>query len=215
MGEKPYIIGISGGSASGKTLFISRLRNMFNTDELCIVSQDEYYKPIHGQIKDKNGVENFDLPEAIDAEAFAKDIDRLISGEVIHKKEYTFNNPSLVPRMFEYRPAPVIIVEGIFVFQYEGIAKKIDLSIFLHAKKEVKLARRLKRDVEDRGYDKKHILYSQEHHVDPAYKKYIRPFKHEADLVIPNNYKGFDKGLEIIRLLIRSRIASANNSPLF
>jgi uridine kinase len=81
----------------------------------------------------------------------------------------------------------------------------LDLSVFIHTKKELKLNRKVKRDTIDRGYELKHVLYMQENHVKPSYKKYIKPFRHEADIVIPNNERGFEKGLELISVLIKSK----------
>lgn len=85
--ERPFIIGITGGSASGKTLFLSRLMEQFRTDDICLLSQDNYYRPIEHQTKDHNGIENFDLPGAIDDQAFAADIERLRNGEVVSRVE--------------------------------------------------------------------------------------------------------------------------------
>jgi uridine kinase len=205
MNKKPYIIGICGGSGSGKTLFISKLKEQFSTDLLCVISQDEYYKEKSLQVIDEKGVENFDLPTAIDVEAFQKDLYKLIKGETVHKLEYTFNNPALVPKILEFKPSPVIVVEGIFIFHYEVINKLLDFSVFIHTKKDLKLNRRIKRDADERGYDLNHVLYTQKNHVQPSYHQFIKPFRHEADIVIPNNEKGFGKALDLITLLIQSK----------
>lgn len=202
---KPYIIGICGGSGSGKTLFISKLKQQFSSEQLCVISQDEYYREKKHQWVDEKGVENFDLPSAIDEEKFLKDLQKLIQGEPVQKLEYTFNNPAITPRMLTFHPAPVIVVEGIFIFHYEEIYKLLDFAVFIHTKKDLKLNRRIKRDAEERGYDLNHVLYTQKNHVQPSYQKYIKPFRHEADIVIPNNERGFEKGLEIITLLVRNK----------
>ncbi len=205
MNKKPYIIGICGGSGSGKTLFISKLKEQFPPDQLCVISQDEYYKEKKHQAIDEKGIENFDLPTAIDIKAFQKDLNKLIKGETVHKLEYTFNNPALTPKMLEFKPAPVIVVEGIFIFHYESIHSLLDFSVFIHTKKKLKLNRRIKRDADERGYDLSHVLYTQKNHVQPSYQEFIKPFRHEADIVIPNNEKGFEKALGLIGLLIQSK----------
>ncbi|HVD96693.1 MAG TPA: hypothetical protein VNB90_00725 [Cytophagaceae bacterium] len=203
--KKPYIIGICGGSGSGKTLFISKLKEIFSAEQLCVISQDEYYKEKKYQQLDEQGVNNFDLPTAIDEETFRRDLQKLIAGETVQKLEYTFNNPALTPKLLTFRPAPVIVVEGIFIFYYEQIYKMLDFSVFIHTKKGLKLNRRIRRDAEERGYDLEHVLYTQKNHVQPAYQKYIKHFRHEADIVIPNNERGFEKGLEILSLLVKSK----------
>ncbi|MBI5914717.1 MAG: uridine kinase, partial [Bacteroidetes bacterium] len=89
---KPFLIGITGGSGSGKTTFIKELRSTFSTGEVCIISQDDYYYPREQQKTDDSGVKNFDLPRSIDKKSFAADIQRLMGGETVQRMEYTFNN---------------------------------------------------------------------------------------------------------------------------
>ena len=92
---KPYLIGIAGGSASGKTYLLNALLNHFNADEICLISQDHYYKPQAEQHIDENGQINYDLPEGIDQEKLMADIQSLLSGKPVKKLEYTLNNINL------------------------------------------------------------------------------------------------------------------------
>jgi len=206
MAGKPLMVGITGGSASGKTLFIKRLVDSFSTKEVCLLSQDNYYHDRHLQPKDGKGVENFDLPESIDHINFIKDVQALHRGESVYKKEYTFNNPSIVPKMLQFDPAPVIVVEGIFVFYFPEIREQLDLKLFIDAEEHIKLKRRIKRDGQERGYDMDDVLYRYENHVAPTYDRYIRPFKTEADIIIPNNHS-FDKAMEVIVTFLKQKIA--------
>ncbi len=197
MQQKPFIVGITGGSASGKTTFLSQLLANFAPEDICLVSQDNYYLDRDQQVKDENGVVNFDLPSCIDGQAFAQDILRLSQGQTVTRKEYTFNNPKVVPRQLEYRPAPIVVVEGIFVFYFEAVAKLLDLKVYIDAKEYIKLRRRIFRDKVERGYDLDDVLYRYSHHVAPTYEKYIKPFKNDAHFIIPNN-TGFDVGLDVL-----------------
>ena len=95
--NKPFIIGVTGGSGSGKTTLIKRLRQIFPENALCVISQDEYYKPRDEQWVDANGYQHFDLPTSIDDEAFLKDIKKLLNGEIVEKQEYVFNNKNATP----------------------------------------------------------------------------------------------------------------------
>lgn len=205
MMEKPFIIGITGGSGSGKTRFLKELLEGFDGRFVTCISQDDYYRPREYQLVDKNGELNFDRPESIDYEHFASDLKALSEGKAIRKQEYTFNNPDVEPKEIVRKSAPVILVEGIFIFHYERISELIDLKIFIDAKDYIKLQRRLKRDREERGYDADDVLYKYENHIMPSYHKYIAPYKEEADLVVPNN-KAFDKALDVLRGLIHSKI---------
>ena len=203
--QKPFLIGITGGSGSGKTTFIKALRRDFRQDELCIISQDDFYRPRDEQEPDDAGVKNFDLPRSIDKKAFLRDIEALVAGQLVTRPEYTFNNEKATPGTLTFHPAPVIIVEGIFVFHFKKIRNLLNLKIFLHTKENLKVIRRIKRDQVERNYPIEDVLYRYEHHVLPTFERYIQPYMDEADLIINNN-KSFDLGLEVIRGFIRQRL---------
>ncbi len=203
--SKPYLIGVSGGSGSGKTTFIKELRNSFKATDLCIISQDDYYFPREKQKIDSEGIRNFDMPGSIDSKSFADDLIRLISGEVVQRIEYTFNNEKANPKMLTFYPAPIILVEGIFVFHYQEIMKLLDLKIFLDAKENLKVIRRIKRDQIERNYPIEDVLYRYEKHVMPTFEKYILPYKDEADIIINNNAH-FNNALKVIEGFIQQKI---------
>lgn len=203
--QKPFTIGITGGSGSGKTYFIKNLASRFEPHEICLISQDHYYKARDLQITDSKGVKNFDLPTAIERERFYKDILKLKDGHVLSIKEYTFNNPGAIPQVIEFKPAPILIIEGLFVQYFEEIANELDLKIFIEAKDYIKLSRRIKRDNDERGYDMHDVLYRYQHHVMPIYETLIEPLKHLSDLIIPNNHN-FEKALDLLAEALRAKI---------
>ena len=204
--QHPFLVGITGGSASGKTTFLRRLLAAFPEQDICLISQDNYYHPREQQQRDAQGVENFDLPASIDSLAYAADVRCLRQGQVVRRQEYTFNNPNIVPKELVFRPAPIVVVEGIFVFYFEEIAKLLDLKVYIDAQEHVKLHRRIVRDRDERGYDLQDVLYRYAHHVAPTYEKYIQPFKAEADIVIPNN-RHFENGLAVLVGYLRGKVA--------
>jgi uridine kinase len=201
--NRPFIIGITGGSASGKTLFLTRLMEQFDTDDICLLSQDNYYRPKEHQTQDENGIENFDLPGAIDDVAFAADVEKLRSGQMVTREEYTFNNSDKIPNLLHFNPKKILVVEGIFVFHFPEVAKLLDLKIFIDAQDKIKLKRRIKRDNEERGYDLQDVMYRWKYHVKPTYEEFIRPHKRSCDIVIPNNHH-FEKGLQVIVSYLKS-----------
>jgi uridine kinase len=185
---KPFIIGIAGGSGSGKTFFLKCFLEHFTNEEVSLVSQDDYYFPVaHNMTPEEIALYNFDLPETIDRESFYADINKLINQETIYKKEYTFNNRNTIPKILEIKPAPILIVEGLFIFHFTEIAELLDLRIFLEADEEVALVRRLKRDLEERGYSHDDVMYRWVNHVMPAYKEFLLPYKNECERIIVNN----------------------------
>jgi uridine kinase len=204
--QKPYTIGITGGSGSGKTYFIKTLASRFRPEEITFISQDHYYKARDLQFTDERGVKNFDLPTAIERERFHQDIVKLKRGETLQILEYTFNNPSAKPSVIEFKPAPIIIIEGLFVQYFEEIAQELDLKIFIEAKDYIKLSRRIVRDNDERGYDINDVLYRYQHHVMPIYETLIKPLKHHSDFIIPNN-SNFVKALDLLTLSLKAKLA--------
>jgi uridine kinase len=207
----PFFVGISGGSGSGKTYFLKKLLSAFGPDELCLISQDNYYRPLAQQPVDGRGVENFDLPESIDEADYTRDLLQLRAGQPAQRLEYTFNNTTVVPAMLTFEPRPIVVVEGLFVFYFREIAKLLDLKIFVDASDVVKIRRRIIRDNLERGYDLDDVLYRYEHHVLPSFEKYISPTKSEVDFIIPNHYdhEGMEKALDVVVTYLRTKIPAA------
>ncbi len=198
-------IGICGGSGAGKTAFIQDLRKKFSEDELGLISEDNYYKPAEYQHVDAQGVINFDIPEAIDHEAFIRDLYLLQKGVSVSHKEYTFNNENQDAKQVIIQPAQIFIIEGLFILHHEDTRNLLDLSVLIHAKDNLKIIRRINRDKSERNYPLEDVLYRYEHHVAPAYDKYIDPYVDELDLIINNN-KSFDRGLEVLTAYIQSKL---------
>ena len=201
---KPFVIGICGGSGSGKTSFIRQLRQAFTEDEVCIISQDDYYLPRAQQHRDQNGEFNFDLPKSFDKKRFRHDVEQLVAGESITIKEYVFNNPNAEPKFLTFKPAPVIVVEGLFVFHFKKVAPMLDLKIFINTKENLKVIRRIHRDQVERGYPIEDVLYKYQHHVLPSFERYIQPYKDEADIVINNN-QDFKLGLMMLEGFVTNK----------
>ncbi len=208
---KPLIVGITGGSGSGKTSFIRKLNERFERNEICIISQDDYYRPRHEQECDEHGIHNFDLPKSIDKKAFIRDIQQLIEGNTVVREEYTFNNHQASTRLLVFQPAPILIIEGIFVFHFRKVRKLLDIKIFLHAKENLKVIRRILRDQAERNYPLDDVLYRYQHHVLPTFEKYIRPYMDDADLVINNNHH-FEMGLDVVTGFFKSYLNQVNES---
>jgi uridine kinase len=205
MNFEPFIVGIIGASGSGKTTLLKQLCDAFAPDEICLISQDNYYYPIEQQQVDENGIINFDLPFAINLDKYYQDILQVKSGNIIQKQEYTFNNLDKKPETITLTPAPIIIVEGLFIFHHEQLRNLFDLKIFVDVEDHIGLKRRILRDNEERGYDLHDVLYRYEFHVFPAYQKYIAPHKYEADIIIPNNHN-FEKGLAVLLAYLKTKV---------
>ncbi|OJJ21869.1 uridine kinase [marine bacterium AO1-C] len=203
--NKPFIIGVTGGSGAGKTFILNKLLENFSTEEVCLVSQDHYYHNRDLQPKDVNGVSNFDTPESIDLDQYFEDIKQLSEGKTIFKKEYTYNNPSVTPKILEFNPTPIILVEGIFIFYHKPLNRLIDLKVFIDVEDHIRLKRRIIRDNEERGYGLEDVLYRYENHVIPTYKKYIAPYRYDADIILPNGNR-IENALNVLITFLKSKI---------
>lgn len=204
---KPYLVGITGGSGSGKTTFIHSLLNTMPAGSVTLLSQDNYYKSIEHQSQDENRVENFDIPSSLDLEKFYQDVLQLRDGKSLEIVEYTFNSADAVAKTFHIPPAPIVLLEGIYALHDPVLNELIDLKVFIDAEEHHRRNRRIQRDAVERGYDQDDVEYRLSRHHQPAFEQYILPHRGKADVVIPNNHN-FDKGLEMLSLFLRSKIAA-------
>jgi len=184
---QPLLIGISGGSGSGKTYLTTKLLEYFARNEISFISQDQYYMPLERQPKDMAGVENFDDPAGIDSESLYADIRALSAGRSVTRREYSFNNPFIEPKILEITPAPILLVEGLFIFYFNKISALLDLKIFVDSNEELSLKRRITRDWDERALTENQVRYQWENHVKPAFNRFLLPYKTGSDFVFNND----------------------------
>lgn len=185
--KKNIVIGICGGSGSGKTTLLNRIAEKYTHLNPSVFSLDNYYKPKEKQQKDKNGVINFDLPTALDQERLESDLKKLINGQTIEIVEYQFNVRNNKHALITIEPSSLVIVEGLFVLEYENVFNVLDFSIFVDVDPSIQLDRRIYRDQESRGYSRSDILYQWENHVIPCYEKYLAPHETKVDFIYHND----------------------------
>ena len=191
------LFGISGSSGSGKSFIVKFLKSSLGPEILSVIYHDNYYKKREDQEKDRQGNYNFDLPSSFHQDELVEDLIKIKSGKSIIRKEYTFNNPKINPRRLRVEPKPIIIVEGLFLYNDPKISKFIDKKIFIDCDLNVMIDRRITRDHEKRGYDKSDVLYKYNNHVLPAFNKFILPHKNKSDLIV-NNSKNNNSAPEAI-----------------
>tara|TARA_B100000212_G_scaffold247360_1_gene188949 strand:- start:3898 stop:4518 length:621 start_codon:yes stop_codon:yes gene_type:complete len=191
------LFGISGSSGSGKSFIVKFLKSSLGPEVLSVIYHDNYYKKRKDQEKDRQGNYNFDLPSSFHQDELVEDLIKIKSGKSIIRNEYTFNNPKINPRSLRVEPKPIIIVEGLFLFNDPNISKFLDKKIFIDCDLNVMIDRRITRDHEKRGYDKSDVLYKYNNHVLPAFNKFILPHKDKSDLIV-NNSKNNNSAPEAI-----------------
>ncbi len=193
-----YWVGITGGSASGKTFLLQTLQKALPEHLVTFLSIDHYYRDQHLIPPEPDGRINFDTPAAMDAEKLYRDLLALRQGHTVYQREYTFNNPLLTPRMLEFRPAPLLVAEGLFLFYWTPIRNLFDLRIFIDAPEPHRLLKRLERDERERGYERNAIIEQYLTQVLPAYEQFVAPLRRYAHIIIQNDYSDLSPAAQLL-----------------
>ena len=184
--SKPIIIGIAGGSASGKTSISRRLKKQFDNERsVLIIRQDDYYKDQSDKPMEERIKTNYDHPFAFDNDLLLEHIQKLSAGETVEKPTYDFVNHTRSDVTETCYPCDVLILEGLFVLEDENIRSLLDIKIFVDTDADVRFIRRLIRDVKERGREVDNIVSQYLDTVRPMHEQFIEPSKRYADIIIP------------------------------
>ena len=182
------IIGIAGGTGSGKTTVVNQIINQLPTNEVCVISQDSYYKDTSHLTFEERCKINFDHPQSIDFELLENHLKSLRIGEAVNQPVYSFKTHNRTGDTTLTKPKKVIIVEGILILSNTQLRSIFDIKIFVHADSDERLMRRLKRDIAERGRDLDEVLERYQTTLKPMHEQFIEPMKAFADIIIPNNH---------------------------
>ena len=200
-----FIIGVSGGTGSGKTTLVHALAEKAKSSNLTIISQDSYYKETgHLSFEERTHI-NFDHPDSIEFSLLAEHLQQLKSGHTIKQPEYSFIEHNRTSKTRTVEPCGVLIVEGILVLSQPEVRKHCDFMIYVDADSDERLIRRIERDTTERGRDLKEVLSWYRNTLKPMHLKFIEPSKEYADLIIPNNVYGL-KGIEAVHALVKQYV---------
>ena len=198
------VIGIAGGSGSGKTTLMKNLIDKFG-DVITVLSHDNYYKRHDELTYEERCKLNYDEPGAFDSTLMIYQLDQLRHGQAIDCPVYDFTVHNRSNDTTRIVPERVIIVEGILIFESEPLRQLMDIKIFVDADADVRLCRRIKRDVNKRGRSLESVLTQYQQTVKPMHEKYVEPTKKYADLVVPEGGKNL-VALELIEGRIRRHL---------
>ncbi|PIB29960.1 uridine kinase [Maribacter sp. 4U21] len=200
------IIGIAGGTGCGKTTVVNQIINELPNEEVGVISQDSYYNDLsHLSLEDRRKT-NFDHPNSIDFALLTEHLKKLKSGESIEQPVYSFLECNRTKKTIPTHPRKVMIVEGILIMTNPEIRNMFDIKIFVHADTDERLIRRLKRDVNERGWNLDETLEKYQTVIKPMHDQFIEPTKEYADIIIPNN-KYNTVAVEIVRSIINEKLA--------
>ena len=182
------VIGIAGGSGSGKTTLMKNLIAEFG-ESATVISHDNYYKRHDELTYEERCLLNYDEPAAFDTELMVYQLDQLRHGQAIDCPVYDFSIHNRVDETVRIEPARVIIVEGILIFQNEALRNLMDIRIFVDTDADIRLCRRIKRDVNKRGRTLESVLKQYQATVKPMHEAYVEPSKKYAHIVVPEGGK--------------------------
>ena len=210
--KRPVIIGVAGGSASGKTSVARKLVKNFDDDKtVAIIRQDDYYRdqshmPFQERLKT-----NYDHPDAFDNELLIQQIDELASGKSVEKPTYDYVNHTRSTITEIVHPSDVLILEGLFVLEDEEIRKRLDMKIFIDTDADIRFIRRLKRDVRDRGRTIESVCDQYMNTVRVMHEAFVEPSKRKADVIIPEGSHN-EVAMDLLLTKISSIITSKKSS---
>lgn len=199
--EKILVIGIAGGSGSGKTTLLKNLIETFGPD-ITVLSHDNYYKRHDEMTYEERCQLNYDEPAALETDLMVRQLEQLRRGEEILCPVYDFTVHNRSDETVCIKPGRVIIVEGILIFADEALRNLMDIKIFVDADADIRICRRIKRDVNKRGRSLESVILQYQQTVKPMHEKYVEPSKKYADIVVPEGGKNL-----VARAMIQGYIA--------
>ena len=182
---KPVIIGIAGGTGSGKTTVARAIYDRVGRDRIEWISHDSYYRDFEGLSAEEKHHINFDHPDSLETELLARHLDVLCKGSSVEVPKYDFGRYARLEETQRVEPRKVIIVEGILVLAEPELRKRIDIKLFVDTPADVRFMRRLVRDIKSRGRSMESVIEQYITTVRPMHEEFVEPSKRHADLIIP------------------------------
>lgn len=205
MNSSSILIGIAGGTGSGKTSIANYLLKKFGSDQLIVIEQDSYYKNNSALSIDERNQQNFDHPDAIDIELFNKQLVSLLGGKSVEIPIYDFSIHNRRNQRQFVKPCRIIVIEGILTLYFESLRKLMNIKVFVDTPDNIRFTRRISRDVKERGRTIKSVTNQYEKTVKPMYDQFVKPSRDLADIIITDgvqNKEAIDALMSNINLLL-------------
>ena len=197
------LIGIYGGTGSGKTTIVKEIISEFNNSDINVISQDSYYKDNSDISFKKRSSINFDHPSSVDFELLYNNLKKLKNGFVINSPTYDYKLHKRQKNKIKFKPKKILILEGILIMVDQKLRSIFDIKIYIEANDSVRKIRRLKRDILERGRTQNQIENRYEKYIQPMHKKFIQPTKKFADIVIENQE---DKNVDLSTVINKIKL---------
>ncbi len=203
MAEKGILIGIAGGTGSGKTLVANNIYNELGSDRVVILCQDSYYKDLSHLSPEERNAQNFDHPDAIDSELLIEQIKTLLQGKSIQQPIYDFVTHTRKKETKTIGPHTIIVLEGILILDNPDLRDLMDIKIYVDTDPDIRFIRRLRRDILERGRSLESVIQQYEESVRPMHLQFVEPSKRFADIIIPEG--GYNRvAIDLIKTKIEA-----------
>ncbi len=201
----PLVVGIAGGTASGKTTVARKIHQALSPSRVAFIDQDSYYQDLkHLPLAQRREI-NFDHPDAFDTALLVEHLRALKAGQAIEKPVYDFVTSTRKDQTHQVQPAEIILIEGILVLHMELVRAELDVRIYVETEDDVRIIRRLTRDIKERGRDFDHVVSQYFKHVRPMHFGFVEPSKRHADIIVPHGGNN-DTAIEMLVGALRSRM---------
>ncbi|MCP4403684.1 MAG: uridine kinase [bacterium] len=207
------IIGICGGTASGKTIFAKKIVEIIGAESIIYLEHDAYYLGLDQLPQDLQKTRNFDHPDSLDNVLFIKHLKTLQAQQPIERPVYDFTVHRRTEETILIPPKPIILVDGILIFAVKKLRKMFDIKVFIDAPSDIRLSRRLRRDLLERGRNPKSVLDQYLNTVRPMHKRYVARSKRYADIIIHGKIKKHDTGLDLLVTKIQASLNERSKIP--
>ena len=201
----PIILGVGGGSGSGKTTVVNKIVEAIGRENILLLEHDSYYRDLSHIPFEERKRQNFDHPSSLETELLIRHLDALKSGYKIDIPVYDFVNHIRSEKTISASPKNIILLDGILIFSEINLRKRMDIKLFVDTDDDVRLLRRLKRDINERGRDFDGVLDQYERYVRPMHLEFVEPSKRYADIIIPLGGENII-ALEMVIALINDKL---------
>jgi uridine kinase len=208
--NKPFVIGVAGGSGSGKSTVTREVLASIGPEMATVVFQDDYYLDQSHMSPEDRRKTNYDHPDAFDWPLLVQHVQALRRGEAIEMPTYDFSKDNRASKTITVQPAPVIVVEGLFALYDEDLRKMMSLKIYVDTASDVRFIRRLQRDMAERGRSAESVINQYLETVRPMHKQFIEPTKRNADVILPHGANG--PAVDIITTKVKTLVRDLNPS---
>ena len=218
MANRPVLIGVAGGSGSGKTTVVRRIiEALGGADDVAVIHHDAYYRDASALPPEERALINYDHPDSLETELLIRHLETLLGGEPVDVPVYDFTHHVRTDRTERVEPRPVVILDGILILWDPRLRELMDVRLFVDADADVRLARRLKRDVQDRGRSPQSVLDQYMETVRPMHLEFVEPSKRYADVILPrggHNKVGVQMVVASVKGVIEREMFSTAPGPL-